>query len=114
MAALAGGSKFSVLLTQAAAFSHGILRCCGQIDTATSSLKSHARSLRHARDSQLVLHLVLQVQDPAVLHARVLDALRRFKAESFTDEFFAAFQVAPRQQLDRLRRQKRRLGRRPR
>ncbi|VAH25058.1 putative UPF0496 protein 5 [Triticum dicoccoides] len=73
------------------------------------------KALRRARDSQLVLHLALQVQDPAVGHARALGALRRFKeaaGEPFTDEFFAAFQAAYRQQLgmlDRLRRQKRRL-----
>ncbi|KAE8772670.1 putative UPF0496 protein 5 [Hordeum vulgare] len=73
------------------------------------------RALRRARDSQLLLHLALQVQDPAVRRARVLDALRRLKADPFTDEFCAAFQAAYRQQLamlDRLRRQKRRLGRR--
>ncbi|KAF7013303.1 unnamed protein product [Triticum aestivum] len=74
------------------------------------------KALRRARDSQLVLHLALQVQDPAVRPGRVLGALRRFKeaagGEPFTDEFFAAFQAAYRQQLgmlDRLRRQKRRL-----
>ncbi|KAE8788211.1 putative UPF0496 protein 5 [Hordeum vulgare] len=66
------------------------------------------RALRRARDS----HLALQVQDPAVRHARVLNALQRFKADLFTDEFFATFQAAYRQQLvmlDRLRRQKRRM-----
>ncbi|KAI4998153.1 hypothetical protein ZWY2020_053495 [Hordeum vulgare] len=61
------------------------------------------RALHRARDS----HLALQVQDPAIRHARVLDVLQRFKADLFTDEFFATFQAAYRQQLavlDRLRR----------
>ncbi|KAI4969154.1 hypothetical protein ZWY2020_000068 [Hordeum vulgare] len=64
------------------------------------------RALLRARDTHLLLHLALQVQDPSIRHARVLDALRRFKADPLTDEFFATFQAAYRQQLamlDRLR-----------
>ncbi|KAI4987758.1 hypothetical protein ZWY2020_028516 [Hordeum vulgare] len=48
----------------------------------------------------LVLHLVVQVQDPSVRHAHVVNTLRRFKVDPFTDELFAAFQVSHRQQLD--------------
>ncbi|KAI5006433.1 hypothetical protein ZWY2020_033676 [Hordeum vulgare] len=49
---------------------------------------------------QLVLHLAVQVQDPSVRHAHVVNALRRFKVDPFTGELFAAFQVSHRQQLD--------------
>ncbi|KAI5010723.1 hypothetical protein ZWY2020_012860 [Hordeum vulgare] len=48
---------------------------------------------------QLVLHLAVQVQDRSVRHAHVVNALRRFKVDPFTDELFAAFQVSHRQQL---------------
>ncbi|KAI4973312.1 hypothetical protein ZWY2020_029020 [Hordeum vulgare] len=49
---------------------------------------------------QLVLHLAVQVQDQSGRHAHVVNALRRFKVDPFTDELFAAFQVSHRQQLD--------------
>uniref|UniRef100_A0A0E0M6V1 Uncharacterized protein n=1 Tax=Oryza punctata TaxID=4537 RepID=A0A0E0M6V1_ORYPU len=81
------------------------------------------KSLRRARDSQLILHLALQRHHhdghaaASELYASTLDELREFKAagEPFTDEFFAEFQTMYRQQtamVDKLRRQKRRLGRR--